>query len=154
MFDGTDTRTNCGRDLNQGRRCAVQTMSLLHVDVSKTEINAHPGWFEGSTYQALCDAGGRSQGPIPSANQGPVQTANHAACPSRTGASCHVSESTPQIYIHGTPSSLVHCCGLATFTQLCLEKHGSRRSEPSSVTYFSSRLSGTAVRSCSQSTGC
>ena len=40
------------------------------------------------------------------------------------------------MYVHGTPSSLVHCCGLATLTQLYLEKHGSRRSEASSVTHF------------------
>jgi len=69
----------------------MQTISILNVDVDKTDINAHPGWLEGSTYQALCNAGGRSQGP--------VQSANHTACPSRTGASCHVSESTPQISI-------------------------------------------------------
>ena len=123
-------------------RCAVRTMSVLHVDVNKTDINAHPGCLEGSTYQALCNASGSSQRPI--------QSANHAACPSRTGASCRVSEPTPQVYVHGTPCSLVHCCQLATFTQLCLEKHGSyysRRSEPSTVTHFrvSPRFSCTAL---------
>ncbi len=138
-------------------RCAVQTMSLLHVDVNKPGINAHPGWLEGSTYQALCNAGGRSQCPI--------QSANHAACPSRTGASCHVSESTPQIYLHGTPSSLVHCCELATFTQLCLEKHQRRnmvvegQNHRALHIFACSRLVSLArhslvVKSCSQSTGC
>ena len=59
--------------------------------------------------------------------------ARHVMCP---------NQRLKYMYIALLPAA--QCCGLATFTQLGLEKHGSRRSEPSSVT-LSERCLGTAI---------